>query len=84
MLHEPGRQVDAIAALLTVTVHYPCAAGDIPEMIRCWSRFVRELRADLETVRGHPDEEVLMCNLRDAKAHLVGLLAILRKKVRAA
>jgi hypothetical protein len=57
---------------------------DLPAMIRCWSPHIRELRADLATAHGHPDEEVLLCDLRDAEAHLAGLLAIVREKVRAA
>jgi hypothetical protein len=57
---------------------------NLRDTIRCWSRYARELRADLATARGHPDEEVLVCDLRDAEAHLSELLAIVREKVRAA
>ena len=56
----------------------------LPDMIRCWSRSVRELRADLETAHGHPDEEVLVSDLRAAETHLAGLVAIVQKNVRAA
>jgi hypothetical protein len=51
---------------------------DLPATIRCWSRYIRELRADLKSARGLPDEEVLVSDLRAAEAHLVGLLAITR------
>jgi hypothetical protein len=48
MSYEPGLQVDAIAALPTVTVHDPCAADcDIPEMTLCWLRRERRVRSDL-------------------------------------
>ena len=56
----------------------------LPDMIRCWSRYLRELRTDLKTARGHPDEEVLVVDLRNAEAHLAGLLAIVRAKAKAA
>jgi len=45
---------------------------------------VREVRADLETAPGHPDEEVLVCDLCNAEAHLAGLLAIARNNLMAA
>jgi hypothetical protein len=65
--------------------YYTCPAGcDLPRIIRCWSRYLRELRADLAAARGHPDEEVLVYDLRDAEAQLARLLAIVRGKVRAA
>jgi hypothetical protein len=85
MFYETGRQVDAIAALPTVTAHDARAADcDIPDMFLCWSRYVRELRTDQETARGHPDEDVLVCDLRNAEAYLAGLLAIVREQARAA
>jgi hypothetical protein len=42
---------------------------DLPDMIRCWSRYLRELRADLDAARGYPDEAVLVVDLRNAEAH---------------
>jgi hypothetical protein len=44
---------------------------------------VREVRADLETAPGNPHAEVLGLDLRNAEAHLAGLVAILRKNVMA-
>jgi hypothetical protein len=65
--------------------YYTCPAGcDLPDMIRCWSRHLRELRADLDAARGYPDEEVLVVDLRNAEAHVAGLLAIARAKAQAA
>jgi hypothetical protein len=64
---------------------YACPVGcELPDMIRCWSRYLRELRADLEAARGHPDEEVLVFDLRNAEAHFAGLMAIARAKAKAA
>jgi hypothetical protein len=57
---------------------------DLPDMIRCWSRYLRELRADLESARGYPDEEVPVVDLRNAEAHLAGLMAIAQAKAQAA
>jgi hypothetical protein len=52
-------------------------------MIWCWTRYVRELRADLEFTRGHPDDEVLVFDLRGAGRQIDPLLALIRAKVRA-
>lgn len=71
--------------ILGTTHGHPCHC-DLPAMIQCWSRYVREVRTDLESARGHPDEEVLVSDLRDAEAQLARLLdlAIARAEARAA
>jgi hypothetical protein len=61
----------------------PCSC-DLHDRIRCWSRYVRELRADLATARGHPDDEVLAFDLCVAEAQLTVLLAIAPSERRAA
>ena len=60
-----------------VDVHCP-AGCTLPDMIRCWLRHEREVRADLLVVRtsNSPDAEVLASDLRAAEKRTDRLLAL--------
>lgn len=66
---------------LPVPSHDVCPAGcTLSEMLQCWLRYEREIRADLlaATASGSPDAEVLASDLRSAEEHTDRLLALAR------
>ena len=57
------------------TLAVECPGGcDLADMIACWLRRERELRADLATARGSDDAEVLRADLRAAERHIDALI----------
>ena len=59
-----------------IPVTHQCPAGcDLPDMIECWLRRERELRADLAAARGSDDAEVLWA----AESRIDPLIALGRR-----
>jgi hypothetical protein len=63
-----------------ILVTHECPAGcDLPDMVLCWLRRERELRADLVAARGSDDAEVLRADLRAAESRIDALIALGRR-----
>jgi hypothetical protein len=62
---------------IPVLVHHRCLADcDLPDMILCWLRRERELRADLAVAPGSDDAEVLARDLAAAERRIDMLIDI--------
>ena len=60
---------------IPVPVTHECPAGcDLPDMILCWLRHERGLRADLAAACGNDDAEVLSADLRAAQRQIDALI----------
>lgn len=69
---------------MTIALHpvppptaHTCPAGcDLPDMILCWLRRERELRADMAAARGSDEAEVLAADLDAAEREIDSLIAL--------
>jgi hypothetical protein len=82
-----GWQPEAVQEIDTVIIAYltpkpiplpavaQCPTGcDLSAAVRCWSRWRRELRADLAAARGSLDAEVLAADLAAAERQIAALI----------
>lgn len=69
------RHPNAEQTPISVPAADTCPVGcDLPDMIQCWLRHEREVRADLVVARGSDDSEVLRADLRAAERRIDALI----------